>query len=59
MPCGAAPGTRSRASWTCRRGTIGGGEVDVAAEDWFATYPGIIPDEIQRQLLDSWYPHQH
>jgi|GraSoiStandDraft_14_1057315.scaffolds.fasta_scaffold449561_2 ribosomal protein S18 acetylase RimI-like enzyme len=31
------------------------GIADVARQTWTATYAGIIPDEVQRQLLESWY----
>jgi len=27
----------------------------VAPATWPATYAGIIPDEVQRRLLDTWY----
>jgi len=31
------------------------GIADVARKTWTATYAGIIPDEVQRELLESWY----
>jgi ribosomal protein S18 acetylase RimI-like enzyme len=31
------------------------GIADVARKTWTATYAGIIPEEVQRELLESWY----